>query len=469
MSSQLGTQKRLLTTFTNKLEHIVTSLRNEKLHEIVIEPHQPQEARQESISRLEEGVSAISSASSKVETVLAQYASILDKMESKSTKETEDYENYAAKAESALFSAFDLSVLLEARIRALTSSASNIPSVAAINSAPTMNQTQAKPLELPPLPIPTFGGNPWEWDNFWELFHSNIHSRELPEMAKYNYLLNALKGEARESIKKFQVTKENYSKAINFLLNKYNNKEILVNHLVERLDSCTLRSHSVKDIRSLLEQVQVIVTQLKEKGEEINSSWLIKKVLAKFPDFVKRKAITKKQNQQPDVPFDMETLLTYINEILSTEEMFALFSNEDSRTYRKGPIVTKQSQGWQPSCMYCQQGHSSNRCMKYPTAQERSLYLRKNSLCLICASSEHNTASCRVGHVSDVKDFIIRPAVLSKMQIKGRPHSDKIMILHPQGQQEQMRIKSKTTEGHHAGKRRELPKPRLQKFVPTSL
>ncbi|KIH54660.1 hypothetical protein ANCDUO_15193 [Ancylostoma duodenale] len=29
---------------------------------------------------------------------------------------------------------------------------------------------------------------------------------EIPGMAKFNYLLNALKGEARECIKKFQVT-----------------------------------------------------------------------------------------------------------------------------------------------------------------------------------------------------------------------------------------------------------------------
>ncbi|KAK6055373.1 hypothetical protein COOONC_07124 [Cooperia oncophora] len=39
---------------------------------------------------------------------------------------------------------------------------------------------QPKAIELPPLPIPTFDGDIWEWDNFWEIFDSNINSKDLP-------------------------------------------------------------------------------------------------------------------------------------------------------------------------------------------------------------------------------------------------------------------------------------------------
>ena len=114
-------------------------------------------------------------------------------------------------------------------------------------------------------------------------------------MIKYNYLLNSLEGEARQCIKKFQVTKDNYSKAINFLLSKYENREVLINTLVEQLDNCFLHSSSIKDQRALLEHQQVIIIQLLQKGEQVNSLWLIKKVLPKFPDSVKRKVITKKR------------------------------------------------------------------------------------------------------------------------------------------------------------------------------
>ncbi|XGW34446.1 hypothetical protein V3C99_018380, partial [Haemonchus contortus] len=57
----------------------------------------------------------------------------------------------------------------------------------------------------------------WEWDNFWELFNTYVYSQKLSESHKFNYLLNALKGEALRSVKKFQDTSGNYEKAIDFL------------------------------------------------------------------------------------------------------------------------------------------------------------------------------------------------------------------------------------------------------------
>ncbi|KAE9415508.1 hypothetical protein Angca_001567, partial [Angiostrongylus cantonensis] len=76
-------------------------------------------------------------------------------------------------------------------------------------------------LELPTLPIPTFSGNIWEWDNFWELFGTSIHSQKISELYKFDYLLNSLHGEALDAVKKFQLTKENYVKAVEFLAKKY--------------------------------------------------------------------------------------------------------------------------------------------------------------------------------------------------------------------------------------------------------
>ncbi|KIH65876.1 hypothetical protein ANCDUO_03797 [Ancylostoma duodenale] len=221
---------------------------------------------------------------------------------------------------------------MQARLQALISCADAVPMYLsapheAISTSIKMNQLQTKPVELPPLPIPTFGGNLWKWDNSWELLNNNIHTQQLPEMVKYNYLLNALKGEARDCSRKFQVTKDNYSKAINFLLVKHNNREALINQLVDRLDKSAFRSPSIKDQRHLLEELQVIIAQLTEKGEEVNSPWLIKKVLATFPDSVKRKVIAKKQGLSADTSFTMQHLFKLVDEILSTEEMFLSFKS----------------------------------------------------------------------------------------------------------------------------------------------
>ncbi|EPB70321.1 hypothetical protein ANCCEY_10584 [Ancylostoma ceylanicum] len=294
MTTLLTSKKRMLTTYVNKLEHILNSLKNEKLEDTPWDPSLPQAIQMDNIHRLEEGVSVIELAIAKVERALHEFASLLDTNPLLATDQS-DFEGYAGKSENILTVAFDYLLVVQARLRALKCAIHNpAPSLEEQTPNAPIGQAKVRSLDLPPIPIPTFGGNIWEWDNFWGIFNTIIHSQDLSNMVKYNYLLNALKGEARESIRKFQVTGENYTKAIQFLHNKYNNKEALVQVLVEKLDNCALRGPSVKDQRQLLEQLQMITTQLEEKGEDINSSWLVKKVLCKFPDSVRRKTIAKK-------------------------------------------------------------------------------------------------------------------------------------------------------------------------------
>ncbi|XGW32186.1 hypothetical protein V3C99_010398 [Haemonchus contortus] len=214
-------------------------------------------------------------------------------------------------------------------------------------------------------------------------------------MIKFNYLLNALKGEAKESIKILQVTEDNYNKAMQFLRNKYNNREVLINALVERMDHCSLRGESIKDQRHLLEQLQAIVTQLEEKGEEVNNSWLIKKVLSKFPESLKRKVIAKKQRVAPSTPFTMSLLFQHLDEVISTEELILTYTETSPKQTMKTNKVLNNKEDFKRTCMYCRATHPSHACTQYSTPQERSTYLRKHNLCLICASPNHNTAQCR--------------------------------------------------------------------------
>ncbi|PIO61334.1 hypothetical protein TELCIR_17145 [Teladorsagia circumcincta] len=273
----------------------------------------------------------------KAEEGLSDLVSALDNQGDIKDDGMAEFESYAAKTEEALAPAFDHIILLQARRQALTSQRvsgndrSGQPSPVQGSEAlstTVISQTQTKATELPPLPVSTFAGNIWEWDNFWEIFSNNTHSKDLPEMVEYNYLLDALEGEARESIMKYRVTKNNYPKAVASLHKKYNNKEALVNHLVDRLECCALRTPSIKHQRSLLEQLQAITTQLQDKGEDVNSSWLVKKVLAKFPDSTKRKVIIKKQGLSMEMPFIMSLLFQLIDETLSSEEMFQVFAEK---------------------------------------------------------------------------------------------------------------------------------------------
>ncbi|EYC34299.1 hypothetical protein Y032_0001g345 [Ancylostoma ceylanicum] len=49
---------------------------------------------------------------------------------------------------------------------------------------------------LPRLTLPKFSGKRQEWDMFWALFKTNIDEQPISSMMKYNYLLQALTGQA---------------------------------------------------------------------------------------------------------------------------------------------------------------------------------------------------------------------------------------------------------------------------------
>uniref|UniRef100_A0A7I4XW91 Integrase catalytic domain-containing protein n=1 Tax=Haemonchus contortus TaxID=6289 RepID=A0A7I4XW91_HAECO len=389
--SLIGTQKRLLTTFTNKLEHIISKLREETPAEVLGGSAASQNDLMETLRRLEEGNKILAETSAKVEEKLNSYASTVDALGEPSSKEIEDYQEYAERAEASISQAFDLQTLLQARLHSMKNQM-----MSADTGSPNCTVTQLKPkqLELPPLPIPTFGGDLWEWENFWELFNNNIHSQDLPEMVKYNYLLSALKGPAKEAIKRFQVTKGNYEKAIQFILYKYNNKELLINELIEQLGRCSLRSPSIKDQRCLLDEIQVIVTQLQEKGENVNSSWIIKKILGQFPSNIMRKAITRRQRMDPEESFTINHLIHLLDDLLSTEELWLAYTG-DLPNKKPSNDNIKRNHSSPRSCMYCHDEHPSFTCTAYPTPQARSSYLRQKQLCLLCASPTHKTSECK--------------------------------------------------------------------------
>ncbi|VDL66940.1 unnamed protein product [Nippostrongylus brasiliensis] len=154
---------------------------------------------------------------------------------------------------------------------------------------------------------------------------------------------------------------------------------------------------SIKDQRQLLDNLQVIMSQLRDIGEQIDSQWLIKQVLTKFPLSVQREILKRKCSKEE--PFLMQDLLDVLDKHILCEEKIALFTSNDKSSAQqpkrderpaRGPPLRKSL-----PCMYCGQPHKSTACTRYTTAQQRAAYLREHKLCLICASPRHTTEECK--------------------------------------------------------------------------
>ena len=70
---------------------------------------------------------------------------------------------------------------------------------------------------LPKLTLPTFEGDPLEWQTFWDSFDSAVHSNNvLSDVQRLNYLHTHLGGEASRAIAGFPLTSANYRQSVVF-------------------------------------------------------------------------------------------------------------------------------------------------------------------------------------------------------------------------------------------------------------
>ncbi|KAE9416988.1 hypothetical protein Angca_000461, partial [Angiostrongylus cantonensis] len=175
--------------------------------------------------------------------------------------------------------------------------------------------------------------------------------------------------------------------------------ETLIITLMDKLDNCQPRSTTVPDQRKLFEHLQLIVTQLEAKGENVDNHGMFKKILTKFSNNIQRKVIEKKHDIVMDKPFQMQQLFQLIQDVISKEEKVWQYT---SKCQSIPMVVSKRenkSRSWISEktyyCMYCKADHKAFNCNIYKTPYERSQYLRTNKLCAICASPYHDSTNCK--------------------------------------------------------------------------
>ncbi|VDL66973.1 unnamed protein product, partial [Nippostrongylus brasiliensis] len=267
----------------------------------------------------------------------------------------------------------------------------------------TSSHNEVPPAQLAPLPIPKFSGKIWEWENFWNAFNYSVHSRNLEDIYKMNYLMEALQGEARRTIIQFQVSGANYTMAIDHLKKKYGNPQLLLSELVGRLEKCHAGSRRMEDQRTLYEELSSIVNQMRLKGESVDNVLLQKQLLSKFSEPIQRHVLRKKQEQAET--WTISLLLSHVSNFIDTEaEIQRHVENEDkgrgSRLRKSNFPMTPPltNKGKLFTCFFCEKtGHSPRNCPEYTTREQRLDHMRRNSLCLNCGERNHRASDCSKG------------------------------------------------------------------------
>uniref|UniRef100_A0A1I7X0J4 DUF1758 domain-containing protein n=1 Tax=Heterorhabditis bacteriophora TaxID=37862 RepID=A0A1I7X0J4_HETBA len=207
--------------------------------------------------------------------------------------------------------------------------------------------------KLADIPLPKFNGKIWEWESFWQAFETNVHNQNLTEYQKFRYLNEALLGDAKSTINRFQLVEDNYAKAIAALKKKYGDKESVI-----------------FELNNLLKQ-----SSARGKGESMDNRLILR----------------KKETLTSTSPWNMETMLEVLEEVISAEEKLekeeTISESQQMKSYQhRGNFPTNKVR----TNAEVQKEFACPSCL-----QPGKEFLKKNNMCLNCGARNHRVYECK--------------------------------------------------------------------------
>uniref|UniRef100_A0A182XPW8 Uncharacterized protein n=1 Tax=Anopheles quadriannulatus TaxID=34691 RepID=A0A182XPW8_ANOQN len=134
-------------------------------------------------------------------------------------------------------------------------------------------RSHAPNLRVPKIELPTFDGDHTKWLSFRDRFIAMIDaSAELPSIAKLQYLLSSLKGDAALPFEHTPLTADNYSVTWAALLKWYDNARLLIREYYRKLHYLPgVQSVCVDKLTHLVDEFSRFVNVLVKLKEPVDS------------------------------------------------------------------------------------------------------------------------------------------------------------------------------------------------------
>ncbi|XP_065226556.1 uncharacterized protein LOC135849853 [Planococcus citri] len=299
---------------------------------------------------------------------------------------------------------------------------------------------------LEPIALPKFSGVHKDWKNFWEMFETSVHlRRNMTNVRKFTHLKNCLEGAARVTIDGLDVTNELYPQAVEMLMKKFSNPEVLIASYYDELDSIPDRDDGAGQ-RTTYETVVKILNNLQGLKVEITQDLLRTKILDKFSvetiDYVltecKRRDLEQSVGnllklldekigiiEQNDLVMKVKKRRIEASQASQVREQGENYlaagmvasganqnqnQNQSKRKRNDRPKINKRIEQnqrntnsghvlryLQGGCIYCNRSnHVSADCTKFRKLHERRSIIMKKQLCLLCLEGGHMADNCEL-------------------------------------------------------------------------
>ena len=321
----------------------------------------------------------------------------------------------------------DTAALATQKVKRFLSSTSS--SSAAVSSSVAVPQSVVVPpsshhTRLAKLSIKKFDGDPLNWQQFEDVFWTNVgrHS-DLEGCEKLSELLKYLDDEAMKPIAGIRVTNDNFDVAWNTLKEKYGDPQVAIFAHFEKLYSVpSAQTDSSVRLGDIYDECEKHIRSLVALGVEEDKFGIAftSLILTKLPRNVRTQLIRNKGSR----PWDLQLLRTLMKQELDALDQSERFNvvSKPSSSKSHGVKQTAHSGSFFPgpaskppfqrkilaptqgamlnqnssvTCAFCDGNHFSDGCAKVKSPEDRVNAIKNKGCCFKCLHTGHRSDDCQ--------------------------------------------------------------------------
>ena len=145
-------------------------------------------------------------------------------------------------------------------------------------------RSQLSHAKLPKLQITPFNGTPMDWVRFENMFSSQVHSKEIPDEVKFEYLLEMVTPQVRDRIGNLKPGTTGNKTAWDRLTKEYGQTQVVLNaHVSEIINLETIKGSNYERVRNFCEKLRNCFDALHTLGKAETLIGLVMITINKLP------------------------------------------------------------------------------------------------------------------------------------------------------------------------------------------
>ena len=225
-----------------------------------------------------------------------------------------------------------------------------------------------------------------------------IDNSSLQGSQKLQYLKASVKGDAAKLLASIPVTDHNFDIAMNTLINRYENKRIIIRtHLHSIVSYRSLTTDNARDLRNLIEAMDEHRLALQNLGEPVNSQdiFFVYLISEKLPTETRKQWELSSKGKEPQRYAELRLFLEERAQALEATAPNGVGATKTQMNGNQRHLHTHLATSEQ-QCECCEETHKIFKCGKFKklSVRERAELIKVRKLCFNSLRPGHRSEDC---------------------------------------------------------------------------